>query len=352
MPTERARLQTILARRGRPSGPGVRLARTTRRPRVSAHDPPAATRKDRPQPGQHRPILPTQTEHREMGDGPAHQHRTDELSGWVVDSREGAEQGPLPNLLSAAVLLLSMVSTVAMIVGCGASSGDDRRSSAQSCRSRVVVIDGSSSARSNKQQVFVRDVVVEAAEQGIVCDSSFQTAVVSGPGQVRLVVSPEDVNQLTPDGPNPTIRASRFNDQDREQLRLIIEERLAEAYVAVDAGTTSLATMITAAADLSNDGTAVLFLTDGVNEDEFANLNRPLAEGEGTELAGAVPAVMIEADSLSFIGVGLVDATTPAPSPQWDLEVRDFVAALCARSTTNEERCTVRAVASIEEVLQ
>jgi hypothetical protein len=104
-----------------------------------------------------------------------------------------------------------------------------------------------------------------------------------------------------------------------------------------------------AAADLATPASEVFILTDGVNSDEIAELNRSLADGEGALLAMAFRPRPLDVERVVMVGIGQVAHSVPPPSQRWIDELRAFNQALC--EATGAAECTVRAVADVASLL-
>lgn len=218
------------------------------------------------------------------------------------------------------------------------------------CEPRVAIVDVSASSRSDDRQRFVAELTTALAISSAICAQPVEVFMVSGPGAVAHVLSADDVAAETPTGPNPTIRASRFGDDAASRLQDLVIRRITDGYLSLAADTSSISAMLVVAADHATAETHVIMVTDGVNTDDLATLNRPLSPGEGAKLASQLPDVSIPARRITFVGIGIVDATAPAPSPIWEREVRAFVQAICAGSGAAE--CKVLGTSSVNGLFQ
>ena len=245
------------------------------------------------------------------------------------------------------VIPFSALVAALAFAGCGTAA--ESATASDDCGPRTVIIDASSSARSDDRQAFVAEVAHVVAVRGAVCAEPTEILSVAGPGVVKPLLTAADVAAETPAGPNLTIRRSRFDSEASARLRTMIDDALTQSYQTLAADQTSLSAMLAVAADHKADGSHFVVMTDGVNNDELLDLNQPLVLGDGHTLAQAITVPDLSGARLTFVGVGQVDSPIPAPGPIWENEVRAFVTALCTNSGASE--CVIKGSSSIEGLL-
>ena len=164
------------------------------------------------------------------------------------------------------------------------------------------------------------------------------------------LMTSDDVAKFAPEGPNRSVRLGRLNRNAESRIAALVAARLAAAYKSDRApATSSIAALYAVAAEHATTKTDLIILSDGVNEDTQANLNRPLKPGDGEHLADRVAVPPIHNHLTTMVGIAQVDASHAVPGPSWPAEIRGFNESLCAR--TRAQRCRFFAVAAVAEVL-
>jgi hypothetical protein len=219
------------------------------------------------------------------------------------------------------------------------------------CTDRQVVVGLSSAERSPELQRFAVDVVAQIALSAAVCDRTGQAFGVAGGGQVIPLLSSDDVARFTPRGPNRAVRQGRLDPNAETEITKLVADRLRAAYRAAGEPTvSSLAALYEVAAEHAGRDTDVILVTAGVNHDTQIDLNRPLAPGEGRQLAETVAVPRVDNRLTTVVGVAQMDATRPMPGPSWPAEIRSFNDRVCRRS--GARRCRLFSVASVAETVQ
>lgn len=271
---------------------------------------------------------------------------SDLLSGSNVVRTSRRRADPTRLGLVAIVSVVVMASIGWVLVNPGGS--DSPGLGEIGCADRTVVVDLSSSVRSERWRNTVVELVASAGASAAVCDQSVSAVAVVGGGLVLPLLTTGDID--VPLGPNDRVRRSRFTAEDHAAVRAIVVanlDSLLSEPMAVD--TTSIAALYHAAAEHSGPDTGVLLITDGVNQDEVADLNRPLIEGDGSALASLLTVPSIGNRQTTIVGLGQLDAVGAAPGVTWSVEVRSFNIALCKQTKAGE--CRPFAVAEAEEAL-
>ena len=232
-------------------------------------------------------------------------------------------------------------------LGSGARSG----AVIADCADRQVVVGLSSAERSPEMQRFAVNVIAEVALSAAVCGRSGEAFGVAGGGQVFALLSGDDVARFAPQGPNRAVRIGRLNPNAATDVAKLVADRLNAAYEAAgEPSVSSIAALYAVAAEHAGHDTDVIFVTAGVNHDAEVDLNRPLQQGEGAQLAESVSVPRIGNATTTVVGVAQMDATRPVPGPSWPAEIRTFNDAICQRS--GAQRCRLFSVASTAEALQ
>jgi hypothetical protein len=200
------------------------------------------------------------------------------------------------------------------------------------CVSRVILDDTSSENRSPELASFADQLITTAAESAVACETDLVVDGVAGGGQVTPIVTSDDLQQFTPRGPTPQIRAQRFGGSAQSDLEELVKRRLIAAYRVGDPRITSVAALYEVAHEDANRQVDVVIVTAGVNHDSQVDLNRPLAHGQGAELAKGVQVPRVLAAQVTLVGIGQVDSTLPPPSNVWPAEIRSFNAVVCHES--------------------
>jgi len=218
------------------------------------------------------------------------------------------------------------------------------------CANRVVVVELSSSVRTDTWRAGTIDLISAAAASAAVCKNPFAAYAVVGGGRVIDLMSADDVNTFTPIGPNNDVRRSRFGADEESAVQSMVTARFDEV-LATEAGidSSSIAASYAVVAEHDGPDTDALLITDGVNHDAAADLNRPLDPGEGDALASSISTPALEARQLTIVGLGQVDSTLPPPGTSWLDEVRAFNATLCEQSGAGA--CRIFTVAATGEAL-
>jgi hypothetical protein len=222
-------------------------------------------------------------------------------------------------------------------------------SQAAGCRPVEVVVGMSGSERSARFLGMVNNTVTEAAINSLACESSLYVAAALG-SQVVTVLDSESLRPLRPKGPNERVRRRRISGSE---VRKVVAKGIAAALVdtAPSAGSSSLTALYNAAAEHpSGPETLVVVLSDGVQQDATANLNRPLAAGEGVRIANGLRVRSVNGAKVVHVGVGQVDATKGAPGTLWGEEVRAFSQQVCQNAKAGS--CLLLSVADPAEVLR
>jgi hypothetical protein len=217
------------------------------------------------------------------------------------------------------------------------------------CAPRVFIVDTSSAARSPELSALAQQTIEAAAASAVVCGDSISAYGISGGGEVSPILNTDDLQNLTPIGPTPQIRAARFGASQRDELDNLITHRLQAAYRSADPTVTSLAAMYAMAEQHSTLSSQVILLTTGVNEDSTVNLNRPLGTGEGVKLAQEVQVPQVSAKQITIVGIAQVDSSVPPPSPQWPQQIFSFNQQVCKASGVSQ--CRLFDLASVTQIL-
>jgi hypothetical protein len=217
------------------------------------------------------------------------------------------------------------------------------------CAQRVFIVDTSSAARSPELLALMQQTIEAGAMSAVVCGDNIAAYGVSGGGEVSPIVTTDDLQNLTPIGPTPQLRAARFSTSQRDKLDKLITHRLQAAYKSADPTVTSVAAMYAIAAQQSTATTQVIILTTGVNEDSTVNLNRPLGTGEGATLAEEVQVPQVSAQQITIVGIAQVDSSVPPPSQQWPQQIFSFNQQVCKASGASQ--CRLFDLASVTQIL-
>jgi len=201
-----------------------------------------------------------------------------------------------------------------------------------SCGPRLVVVDLSPAARSPQLASLALQVVEAGAISAVACGEPFAAYGVAGGGADSTILTAADLTRFAPIGPNARVRSLRFSDAQRHGLEALIAHRLQRAYAAADTRVTSVVALYDLAAQQSTPSTDVALVTTGVNQDDLANLNQPLANGKGRRFADRFSVPHVAAKEIVVTGIAQVDSTTPPPSPSWTQQVLAFNHALCRAS--------------------
>lgn len=218
-----------------------------------------------------------------------------------------------------------------------------------SCAPRVIVVDGSSSDRSNHLSELAYQLIDSAATSAALCATPFTAIAVTGGGTETPIITSDDVSTLTPIGPTLQIRRLRFGAQQRAAVDRLVRNHLRAAYRVGNPKLTSIAALYDAASQHVASGTRVVFVTDGVNNDAQVNLNRPLGVGQGASLAGAIQVAPLRGASVTLVGIAQVDSSSSPPSPTWAEEIQAFSDAVCHDSQAM--KCRIFDTASVTQAL-
>lgn len=198
------------------------------------------------------------------------------------------------------------------------------------CVERIVVADGSSSAREPRLQRLSFDIVAQAAVSAVTCERSLTALVVSG-GQERLVWSVDDARRFNLEGET---RLAREDEVDVDAIHRHVGRALQEALTELPGGPTSLAALYETALSHSGEHTSLVVVTDGVEEPPGGpSLNVPLAPGDGLSVAASIPVTRLRVRAATLVGIGVVDTTVPLPGTTWKTELRLANETLCHKAT-------------------
>ena len=217
------------------------------------------------------------------------------------------------------------------------------------CASRVIVLDTSSGNRSPLLSQFALQAIEGASYSAIVCGNPLSTNGVAGGGQETPIITTDDLAGLTPVGPTPQVRASRFGESQRKRVDRLVVARLDSAYRTGDPAITSVPALYESASQQASPGDDILIITDGVNQDSQVNLNQPLAKGEGDQLAKEVQVGSLRGASVTLVGIAQLDSSTPPPSAVWPAEVLAFNTSVCHESRAMS--CRLFGAASVSQAL-
>lgn len=245
--------------------------------------------------------------------------------------------------ISAVVLTFTALTVVLFVL-----SGAKKESiSEASCAPRVIGLDPSASV-SAETWTLAQQTIVSAAVAAVVCGTPL-TAIAAVPGQSVQIISNDDLTGYEVVGPNERVRRLRFSGDDVASIEALVDDRLRKALASLPADRSDISALLDAAADRADGSTEVIVITDGVHDDDQVSLDRPLALGDGADLAASVHVPSLAASSLTFAGVGQVTSESLPPSNVWNSEVREFVRAVCG--ATDAARCRVLGAATASEVL-
>lgn len=233
---------------------------------------------------------------------------------------------------------------VLVLIGGGRPVGAD-----VPCRERVIAVHLSSSDRTPERRSFVIGLLEQALVSAAVCDERLDATGVAGGGTFVPLVTTDDADAIAPEGPNPTVRRSRFGADDEAEARALVTHRVDAALAEADGSTTTVAALYRRLAEHAGPETDAVLVTDGVNDDVELDLNRVLEAGEGARLADGVAVPEIGNRTTTIVGVAQVDAGTPVPGSTWPAEVRSFNERLCRRSAAGD--CRLFSTASVTDAL-
>jgi hypothetical protein len=248
----------------------------------------------------------------------------------------------------ASIALASVTGAALLLYSLRAPSSEST-TQGLSCAPRLIVVDTSSEARSPKLSVLTQLVIEQAAQSAVVCESSLSTYAVSGGGEVTPILTSDNLTAYTPLGPTPEIRATRFTPDQRAALDRLVTDELRSAYRQGDPSLTSVSALFQLASEQSDPQTDVVFVTAGVNHDSVVDLDRPLATGQGVQLAKEVAVPRVVAHQITIVGLAQMDSTLSPPSPMWGAQVLAFNSALCTASRA--ARCRLFELASVTQIL-
>ena len=254
-----------------------------------------------------------------------------------------------PKLGGLAGTMLAIVAGMSVVVGAAHGPSQTLSGPVIFCASRVIIVDTSSSDRSPELANFADRAINAAAESAVVCGTSLAVYGVAGGGAETTIVTTDNLAGFTPFGPTPQIRALRFSATRQSELDRFVSFRLRLTYDAGDPRVTSVTALYWAASQYLTRGVQVLLITDGVNEDSQVNLNRPLATGDGAQLAHTLSVSSLRGAIVTVVGLAQVDAGDAPPSTQWPDEIWSFSATLCHKAKAS--RCRLFAVASVSQSL-
>lgn len=244
-------------------------------------------------------------------------------------------------IAAAVVAALTGIAGAFLLLGGG---GDD--DAEYTCGgNRLIALDLSSQNRGEQQVQLATDVIAGHAFGAAVCDEHLTIVGVAAATPVRI-----DVEDALPElvGPNARARA-----QVARQHLEAIQSAAADAVSGVfeqfpEVATTSVPALYDAVAAHAEPGDRIVLVTTGVHDESALTLNRPLAEGEGKDIAKSMSWPTLPNDAtVSVLGVGQMDTDVPAPGVLWPREVVAFNEAACAATTARQ--CDVLQVASSSE---
>lgn len=215
------------------------------------------------------------------------------------------------------------------------------------CTDRVAVIDGSSSRHSEAAAALEAQLLKDAAVSSMVCGTSLVALAVNGGGTAEVVLTAADLPVI--EGGSADLRRGRLTAGHIAAVEIAVHDAVLRAH-AQNSTTTSVAAFFNAAADVATPEAEVIIITDGVNSDDVADLNRPLLNGEGVELAALMNPRQLDAERVVMVGIGQVAQSSPPPGARWSEEVRAFNEAVCAAAASSAA-CDVLAVADPGTVL-
>lgn len=225
---------------------------------------------------------------------------------------------------------------------CGRASSSDTP-----CADRSAFVSLSSSERNPRLLESAVELVGVAAASAVVCGKPFNAYAVAGAGQVRTIVTADELAAMTPQG-SLEARRQRFNAAKRTRLTGQIHDRLNDAVSSMPTTTSAIEAIYAAAAEHSTMGTSVIILSDFVEETTTINLNRPLSRGDGTVAAASISVPKLGSD-VSVVGVGVAQLDGSAsPDPAWNAEIQRFAITVCERSGAT---CRMYSTAPASEVL-
>lgn len=261
----------------------------------------------------------------------------------------GSTNARTPPRRKAAAWLILIPAVIGSSIALAFTLRAGRSTGVAPCSDRIAVVGLSSSERSRELERSAINVVAQIALSSAVCARPGEAFAVVGGGKVFSLLSSDDLTRFAPEGPNRAVRLSRLASDAESKLRDLVSQRLRDAYTSGAPVSSSVAALYRVAAEHAGRETDVIVITDGVNADPQANLNRALEAGDGSRLANKIPMPAIGNHQTTVIGIAQVDSTTPPPGPSWPTEVRAFNQRLCELSRAHA--CRLFSVVSTVDVL-